>query len=152
MKRDTLMLILSCSLALLLFFTLDMRRAGAQLSQNEYELTSYIIMPEDLLYRILEGDTTYVLVDVRPPGDFGERHIIGALNLPWEDGRFERGRHELPEDKTVILVSGDGADALEALRMLLYDTYEGARKGTREVFSIEGGMDNWPYGDYLIRD
>jgi hypothetical protein len=32
------------------------------------------------------------------------------------------------------------------------DEYENNDSSFRETFSVEGGMDNWPYREYLIRE
>jgi len=140
--------ILSC----LVIIESSFQNLQAQLSHDEFELTAYIIMPEELLYLIKNGDTAYVLVDVRSYDEFQSAHIAGALNVPWEDGTFEKRRAGLPQDKTIILVSADGTMALKALRILLADAYQQARSPFREVFSIEGGMKNWPYREYLVSD
>ncbi len=124
----------------------------AQFSQDEIELTAYIIMPETLLYKIMRDEDDYVLVDVRPEEEFRAAHITGAKSYPWDDGTFMERRDELPRNKAVILISMDGSKALKALRVLLQDEYEEQHKSFREVFSIEGGMDNWPYRDYLVAD
>jgi len=124
----------------------------AQLSEDESELTAYIIMPEELLNRIRRGDEGFVLVDVRAEDAFRKRHIVGAVNLPWEEGVFKEERGALPRDKIVILISSDGTLALKALRILLVDEYQKAESSFRETFSVEGGMDNWPYKEYLITE
>ena len=126
--------------------------AHAQLSKDESELAAYIIMPEELLHRIKRGADDYVLVDVRGRDEYLAGHITGALNLPWEGGVFEERYDELPRDVIVILVSSDGTLALRALRVLLIDAYENYESSFRETFSVEGGMDNWPYREYLVRE
>jgi rhodanese-related sulfurtransferase len=124
--------------------------APAQLSQDESELTAYIIMPEELLNRIKRDDEGFVLVDVRSEDAFRERRIVGAVNLPWDEGVFKEQRGALPRNRTVILISSDGTLALKALRILLIDEYQKVESTFRETFSVEGGMENWPYKEYLI--
>jgi len=131
---------------------ISMQSTHAQLTQDEIDLDAYIIMPETLLYKIMKGQDNFVLVDVRPEEEFRAGHITGAVNLPWEDGTFMDKRHELPHSKEVILISSDGLDALKALRVIQDDEYKGNQDSFREVFSIEGGMGNWPYRDYLLYD
>jgi rhodanese-related sulfurtransferase len=146
---------ISGALILLLSLIIPLQNGStvrAQLSRDESELAAYIIMPEELLHRIRMGDTSFVLVDVRESDEYRASHITGALNLPWEDGIFEERRGDLPADKTVILVSSDGALALKALRLLLMDEYENIESSFREALSVEGGMDNWPYREYLVEE
>jgi rhodanese-related sulfurtransferase len=139
-------------LSLFLALQLFPHSIHAQFAQDEIELTAYIIMPETLLYKIMKGEDDYVLVDVQPEKEYRAGHVIGALSLPWHDGTFMERRDKLPRNKTVILISSDGSTALKALRVLLQDEYDEQYESFREVFSIEGGMDNWPYRDYLVTD
>ena len=129
-----------------------LQTASAQLSRDESELSAYIVMPEELLYRIKSGSLDYVLVDVRDRSEYLSVHIAGALNLPWEDGSFMARFGDLPRDKTVILLSSDGTLALKALRVLLAAGYESFEPPFREALSVEGGIDNWPYREYLVRE
>ncbi|GEM_PF-1310983 len=139
-------------LSFLLALWLPAQSTRAQLTQVEIDLDAYLIMPETLLYKIMKGEEDYILVDVRPEEEFRSGHIAGAVNLPWEDGIFMEQRGELPRSKEVIFISSDGLYALKALRVLLEDEYEGNHDSFREMFSIEGGMGNWPYRDYLLYD
>ena len=124
----------------------------AQLSQDEYELAAYIVMPEMLLYRIFDGADDYLLIDVRPRDEFQSGHIKGAVNLPLADGTFGEQKDELPRSKTIVLVSEDGGEALKALRILLQVDQGETRKAFGEVLSIEGGMNNWPYRAYIVKE
>ena len=139
-------------LSLFLALQLFTHSIHAQFSQDEIELTAYIIMPEMLLYKIMKGEDDYVLVDVQPEEEYRASHVTDALSLPWDDGTFMERRDELPRNKTVMLISSDGSTALKALRVLLQDEYDEQHEPFREMFSIEGGMDNWPYRDYLVAD
>lgn len=109
---------------------------------DEIEFNEYIIMPETLLYRIMKGERNFILLDVRPAEEFDQAHIVGALNFPWVDGAFQTHDLDIPVDREIVLISEDGGTALKALRLLLQMNY-------REVYSVEGGLDNWPYPQYL---
>jgi rhodanese-related sulfurtransferase len=124
----------------------------AQLTQDEIDLDTFVIMPETLLYKIMRGEEDFVLVDVRSVEEFRAGHIVGARNLPFKDGTFEERRGELPRSKEIIFVSSDGLDALKALRVLQEDEYRGNYDSLRDMSSIEGGMGNWPYKEYLVRE
>jgi rhodanese-related sulfurtransferase len=124
----------------------------AQLTQVETDLDGFVIMPETLMYKIMKGESDYVLVDVRPVEEFRASHVVGAVNLPLNDGTFMEKRGELSRSKEVIFISSDGLDALKALRILRDDDYTGNYNSLRKMSSIEGGMDNWPYNDYLTQE
>ena len=136
----------------LLLFVLHGGHIHAQLTQDEIELDGFVIMPEILLHKIMRGEEDYVLVDVRSIEEFRAGHIVNARNLPWKDGTFEKKRGELPRNKEIIFVSSDGLDALKALRVLLDEEYKGSFGSFREMSSIEGGMGNWPYNEYLVHE
>jgi len=136
----------------LLLFLQHSGHIHAQLTQDEVDLDGFVIMPETLLHKIMKGESDYVLVDVRPVGEFRTGHVVGAVNLPLNDGTFMEKRGELPRSKEVIFISSDGLDALKALRILRDDDYNRNYDSLREMSSIEGGMGNWPYNDYLTQE
>jgi rhodanese-related sulfurtransferase len=109
---------------------------------DEMELNEFIIMPETLLYRIKDRDSDYDLYDVRPYREFRKGHIFGAKSRPWESSGFQPDKPEFPRNREIIFISEDGVDALKAVRYLL-------QMGYSEVYSVEGGMNNWPYNQYL---
>jgi rhodanese-related sulfurtransferase len=136
----------------MLVFAAAVQPDYTQLMQDEIDLDGFVIMPETLLYKIMKGESDYVLVDVRSVEEFRAGHVVGAVNLPLNDGTFMEKRGELPRSKEVIFISSDGLDALKALRILRDDDYNGNYNSLREMSSIEGGMGNWPYNDYLTQD
>jgi rhodanese-related sulfurtransferase len=78
-------------------------------------------------------------------GEFRDGHISGAVNHPWGSSGFQTGQHEFPRNRDIIFISEDGVDALKAVRALL-------KMGYSRIYSIEGGMNNWPYDQYLESD
>ncbi|MFW6182028.1 MAG: rhodanese-like domain-containing protein [Spirochaetota bacterium] len=113
-----------------------------EIEELEQVYNHLLIMPETLMYRIMDGDRGFVLYDIRNPAAFRSGHVAGAVNLPWESGEFQRTR-DFPRDRELLLISRDGEDALRALHLLVMAGFE-------RVYSVEGGMENWMYGDYLV--
>jgi rhodanese-related sulfurtransferase len=122
---------------------------------NEIEFASYIIMPEELLYRVAAGEGAYLLIDIRPEGRFANGHIKGAVHLEWPNegsaaaNSSDRSLHQkesleamLPLDIDALLIDEEGERSFELLRYLL-------SRGYTRVWVVEGGMQNWPYGEYL---
>ena len=99
-------------------------------------------MPETLMYKIVHGDTDFILIDIRESENYNEGHIKGAKNYSWNSGSFQDYSDELPKDMDIYIISEDGRKGFEALRYLL-------EYGFSRVYSIEGGMDNWLYSDML---
>jgi rhodanese-related sulfurtransferase len=129
--------------------------AFSQISRDEIELMAFIVMPETLMYRMLNNAHDFVLIDVRSEEEFRSAHIRGAVNYPWEGGAFSGNLDKLAGDKIVFIVSKDGTLALRALRLFLEHRYGESyvqflnMRDEQPVYCIEGGMDNWPYTQFL---
>ena len=111
---------------------------------DELEFTEYVVMPEILLYKLMREEKDFVLYDIRSEKEFNASHIAGAKNLPWESGKFLEHSDQFPTDKALYIVSADGIDGFDAVRLLL-------EKGFARVYTIEGGLANWPYTKYIVR-
>lgn len=72
---------------------------GHDHASHELEEKMPRIIPEELK-RLLAAKQA-VVIDVRPPGDFRQEHIPGAINLPLQ--QIESGQYQkLPRDKRLI--------------------------------------------------
>jgi rhodanese-related sulfurtransferase len=111
---------------------------------DELEFTEYVVMPEILLYKLMGEDKDFVLVDIRSEKDFNTSHIAGAENFPWESRKFQEHCDQFPLDKELYIISSDGTDGFNAVRFLL-------AKGFSRIYTIEGGLANWPYTKYIVR-
>jgi len=133
---------------LILFFTVPVFVFGVDSNKEytklEYLYNDYIIMPETLVYKIEQKANDYILYDVRDSLSYSEYHVIGAKSLPWSKIKKEINLSNIPTNKQIILISADGFYSLKALELFL-------SKGYETVYSIEGGMDNWPYGKLLVK-
>jgi rhodanese-related sulfurtransferase len=122
---------------------------------NEIEFAYYIIMPEEPLYRVAAGEGTYLLIDIRSEGRFAMGHIKRAVHLEWPDegsaaaDSSDRSIYQkesleamLPLDIDLLLIDEEGERSFEFLRYLL-------SRGYTRVWVVEGGMQNWPYWEYL---
>jgi rhodanese-related sulfurtransferase len=74
------------------------------------------------------------IVDTRKPTQFEVEHISGAYNIEWRE--ILSRRHELPEDKPILLYCDSGvlsAQAALALKIAGYDS----------VMLLHGGYKDW---------
>jgi rhodanese-related sulfurtransferase len=110
---------------------------------NEIEFAPYIIMPEELLYKIIGGENDYLVIDIRPAEDYNSGHINTAVHFLWNKNGGRQGSVDLPRDREVIIVSRDGEESFDLLRYLL-------QRGYSDVWVVEGGMQNWLYKEYLV--
>ncbi len=141
-KYSTIVFVILLALPLWLFAD------NEEYTKLETLYNDFLIMPETLVYMIQRGDTNYILLDLRDGRSYSASHIVGAVSFPWsrwEQLDFSNGLSEIPRDKQIFLISSDGFYSLKALEILLHHGY-------KTVYSIEGGMDNWPYGDYLEKN
>ncbi len=84
---------------------------------------------------LMKDSQGYVLVDVRTPGEFAERHIPGAINIPNETIGTKPPR-QLPDKNQMILVyCRSGNRSLQASRKL-------ANMGYTNIVEI-GGINAW---------
>ncbi|MDD6050827.1 MAG: rhodanese-like domain-containing protein [Clostridiales bacterium] len=104
---------------------------GARPARNTYR---QITQAEAL--RMMETERDYIILDVRTPAEFAERHIPGALNVP-NEAIGDTAPAQLPDKGQLILVycrSGNRSkQASEKLSALGYTNI------------VEfGGINTWP--------
>ena len=87
---------------------------------------------------IMDGDGSWILLDVRTEEEFREKHIKGARLIP-DYEIAERAEAELKDKAAVILVyCASGARSARACKVL-------ADMGYTNVSNF-GGIFAWPYG------
>ena len=77
---------------------------------------------------------SFVLVDVRTPGEYAGSKIEGAKLIPLQE--FERRHVEIPKDKDVVLYCQNGIRSIMACRYL-------KKLGFSRVKNMEGGISRW---------
>jgi rhodanese-related sulfurtransferase len=90
---------------------------------------------ESLADRIIARRDGFVLVDIRPEGDYSAGHIEGARHLSVTSLLSARGRAGLPGNRAVILYSVDGSEAAQAAALL--------RLAGVDAYSLDGGYAAW---------
>jgi rhodanese-related sulfurtransferase len=76
----------------------------------------------------------YILIDLRSPAAYAERHIVGAVNLPYEE--FAASMLLLPAQGLLIVYDEDGTRGDEVAQMLIRNGYLYAK-------SLAGGFSMW---------
>ena len=96
---------------------------------------SYVQISMDEAVAMMEEETDYVILDVRTPEEFAQKHIPGAVNVPNEEiGDDEIA--ELPDKEQLILVyCRSGNRSKQASEKL-------AAMGYTNVYEF-GGINDW---------
>jgi len=85
---------------------------------------------------IMEEETGYIILDVRTPEEFAEKHIPGAINVPNET----IGTEEIPElpskDQLILVYCRSGNRSKQASEKL-------AALGYTSIVEF-GGINDWP--------
>lgn len=107
----------------------ELRKAVDQFWSDLKDGRNNIVSCEQLKQAIEKGCPLYLL-DIRKPEDYAERHIDGAINVPWvEVGEY---LDDFPKDERIIVICYTGQTAgqtVALLRLLGFD-----------ACSLKGGM------------
>lgn len=97
---------------------------------------SYRQIGMDEVTAIMEEEDNYIILDVRTPEEFSQRHIPGAINIPNETIGTEK-IPELPDTSQLILVyCRSGNRSKQASEKLV-------RLGYTNIVEF-GGINDWP--------
>ncbi len=106
-----------------------------QYSPLEFSVSATVIAPEP--YQALTGELWYgyyVLIDIRSPKEFAKEHLLGSINVPFDE--LMAWSSNLQQHALVYLISQDGKQSDQAALML-------REKGYAECVSLVGGLDEW---------
>ena len=102
--------------------------AGQEVSYRQINMDEAITM--------MEEESSYIILDVRTPEEFAERHIPGAINIPNETISTEE-IPELPDkDQLILVYCRSGNRSKQASEKL-------AALGYTNIVEF-GGINDWP--------
>ena len=90
--------------------------------------------PEQVFERLSQGDTDFILLDVRTPEEWVEGHIDGATLLPLQELEA-RAESELPKDTEIVIYCRSGNRSAQAAEYL-------AGVGYTDLADL-GGIQDW---------
>lgn len=97
---------------------------------------SYIQIQMDEAITMMEEEIDYIILDVRTPEEFAEKHIPGAVNVPNESIGTEEIK-ELPnKDQLILVYCRSGNRSKQASEKLV-------ALGYTNVYEF-GGINDWP--------
>lgn len=86
------------------------------------------------LKQMLESKEDLTLVDLRPAWEQQLCAIDGSMNVPMDD--LPMYMHDLPQDKTIVMVCHHGSRSRQAAAFL-----KGC--GYNKIVCLSGGIDTW---------
>jgi NADPH-dependent 2,4-dienoyl-CoA reductase/sulfur reductase-like enzyme/rhodanese-related sulfurtransferase len=108
---------------------------AANVLRNKLEGRFRGISPLELREELLSGDPP-LLLDVRLNVEFRDARLRGSRHVPL--GTLRSRVHELPRDRSIVLVCSIGLRSYEAALIL-------ATHGFERVRVLDGGLESWPY-------
>ena len=115
----------------LLFFILTGCAASAE-QKNSFRQVSM-----DEAISMMEKESNYIILDVRTPEEFSEKHIPNAINIPNETIGTEE-IPDLPDKDQLILVYCRSGNRSKTASQALVDL------GYTQIYEF-GGIKDWPY-------
>ena len=97
------------------------------------------IVPERAKMLLHQDADTTILIDIRPPNEYQEKHIDGARNWPLPEILAIRSLQQMPHQyrsKTLLLICQSGLSSVQAVDHL-------NRLGLKNVLNIRGGFYDW---------
>lgn len=134
MKRKWMVLIIVGVIAAAILAGCAQIRQAA-LESGEQEMDYHKINAEEAKRMIDEGDVT--IVDVRTPGEYAERHLENALNVPNEEIADTPPEKLADKDARLIVYCRTGVRSKQASDKLV-------AMGYTNVLDM-GGINDWPY-------
>lgn len=119
-------------LCLVVLMALIMGLAGCSSEENSL---GYVQISDVEAMTMMAEQEDYVILDVRTPEEFAEKHIVGAVNLPNEE-ISEDSIEELPDlDQLILVYCRSGNRSKQASEKLV-------KLGYINVYEF-GGINDW---------
>lgn len=96
---------------------------------------SSLLSPDDF-EKMLQGDKSVQLVDVRTAGEYRDGHIEAALNRDYYADDFAAQLSKLDKNKPVMVYCAAGSRSSSAAEQL-------KKMGFKNVYDLDGGMTAW---------
>lgn len=76
------------------------------------------------------------IIDVRTPGEFGEGHLVNAINIDWNGTDFDKQISQFDKSRPVLVYCLSGSRSASAAKKMRSD-------GFSEVYELKGGIMKW---------
>ena len=125
------------TLTLMVFLLLGITSCGTKSKENSSEtMNTYTQISMEQAITMMEEEKDYIILDVRTPEEFYEKHIPNAINVPNENIGTEEIL-ELPDkDQLILVYCRSGNRSKQASEKLV-------ALGYSNVYEF-GGINSWP--------
>ena len=103
---------------------------------SENSGASYKQITQEEALDLMNGESDYIILDVRTPEEFSEAHIVGAINVPL-DSIGQTDPAELPDKDQLIMVYCRSGNRSKQASEKLVDL------GYTNIVEF-GGINTWP--------
>ena len=107
----------------------------ASCSAPEQSDLGYMQISESDALELMAEEKDYIILDVRTPEEFEERHIVGAINVPNETIGTEEIAELPDEDQMILVYCRSGNRSKDASQKLV-------ELGYTNIIEF-GGINNW---------
>ena len=90
-----------------------------------------------------EGNSDFVILDVRTPEEYSEGHIEGSINIDYYADDFENSLDELDKEKTYLVYCRSGRRSASARDIM-------SELGFKNIYNMSGGILDWQSADYPV--
>lgn len=134
MKKQTKIILFIVAVAALAGF---LQSCSLSAGSGEKADKSFETITAEEAKKIMDEDSAALVLDVRTSGEYEEKHIPGAVNLPNENiGKEEPA--ELPDkEQTILIYCRSGNRSAQAAEKL-------SAMGYNRIYDF-GGIRDWPY-------
>ncbi len=84
-----------------------------------------------------------ILLDVRTPEEFTEGHLLGAINIDYNNDGFAAALDTLDKTKQYEVYCRSGHRSGESAKMMV-------KKGFKKVYNLEGGILKWQESGFEV--
>lgn len=139
-KRYIFLAILFIGMASGLLFLPNMKQKSqipAESFLNDIHSSNRYLSTEEIAKRIIDGDPTLFIVDVRTEAEYDNYSLPGAFNIPLKDLLLDDWAGYLDQDiQDVIFYSNDDILAEEAWALC-------KQQGFSNLYVLDGGLNRW---------
>ena len=91
-----------------------------------------------------DGDSDFVILDVRTPEEFAEGYVENAVNIDFYEDVFPDELDGLDRDKTYLIYCRSGSRSGKTFKMM-------ENLGFKDVYNMKGGIESWRADYPLVR-